>query len=734
MVVEEEKLVVFLNDQLLIHLDNLDLLGDKNYFTFNSDIEQGTILILDDIRYWNLEEHDIEDISEWTPQDNYNALLSFMESNSPTFEDDFSTQKPEWEIYNSENEIQPLENFIVDEILDPLDSSLIVKNSAISANRFIYAFDFLTNINGDPNFSINLLISSDESRFLSLSSEYSPSTEDYIWVVTKITGNEEERLAEGWDEPMTITDELNTLIINNFRGSMDIYIQDEYLGNFNTLDLGGNDTSLQINSGNAIDNFRFWNLDGVDFDLETEIYSENSSPPQEPTPTSDGPFSSIQDFMNSTPPTFEDDFTDFNPEWGSGHSEEIGEFPISGDENSGVLKFPASLGRFSFPYTSLIDAEDFILTYEISPQDDFGHCCFEFRATNDSLEKYQFCIDVDSINKADFQSSFRRRVETSSKYYDAQKLNYLSSNKFYKITIVAKDNDIYIYFDEELIHHITGYADTPGSINRFSIDQKIDETAADAIYFDNLKFWNLEVVDFNLDEEIVSEDTHELEDPTAEVLPDFIQTFIETTPPGFEEDFTDDYLSTWGYGNSMEMGDFTLASIKSDDELRFNSDLDQFSFPSSDILNGEDFLLTFEILPREALQSLDFQFRVSEYLYNNDPHQITDSGYNLQLTFAGNGYSLQLSGWGEADYSSYSAKRSFIYSKSPNNFDEVMIYAKDNTIMVFLNGELVFDATDKASITGRYSKFRVQPNGKTGYVLYFDNVKYWNLKWADIHP
>lgn len=209
---------------------------------------------------------------------------------------------------------------------------------------------------------------------------------------------------------------------------------------------------------------------------------------------------------------------------------------------------------------------------------------------------------------------------------------------------------------------------------------------------------------------------------------------METTPPGFEEDFTDDYLSAWGYGHSSEMGDFTLESIKSDDELRFHSDLDQFSFPSSDILNGEDFLLTFEILPREAFGSLDFQFRVSEYLYNNDSHQITDSGYNLKLTFAGNGYSLQLSGWGEADYSSYSAKRNFYYSQSPNNYDEVMIYAKDNTVMIFLNGELVFDATDKASVTGRYSKFRVQPNGERGFTLYFDNVKYWNLQWAEINP
>jgi hypothetical protein len=309
--------------------------------------------------------------------------------------------------------------------------------------------------------------------------------------------------------------------------------------------------------------------------------------------------------------------------------------------------------------------------------------------------------------------------------------------------MVVEEEKLVVFLNDELLIHMDNL-DLLGDKNYFTFNSDIEQGTI--LILDDVRYWNLEDHQMDPSREMISKTTEPTLTPestskqsptsTPEGPPDFIRAYMETTPPGFEEDFTDDYLSAWGYGWSSSRGDFTLASVKRDDELRFFSYLEDFAFPSSDILNGEDFLLTFEILPHEALQSFNFEFRISDYIFNNGPpsRQITDSGYNLQLDFAGNGYNPVLLGWGEADYPTYSAEKSFYLSRSPDSFDEVMIYAKDNTIMVFLNGELIFDATDMASITGRYSRFRVEPNEVQGYILYFDNVKYWNLKWADINP
>jgi hypothetical protein len=294
----------------------------------------------------------------------------------------------------------------------------------------------------------------------------------------------------------------------------------------------------------AFDNYKIWNLEGLEFEA-----------PMPPESFTEGRFyEPILRYISDALPTFEDDFSTEKEEWGN---TSFG-IPISSYVQEGLIdhmEFLLDPGD-SFPTNGLLDANDFAL--EIYFDNDVQNhenpdIYFQFRSDSANSDGYVIFLKSSTW---ELKQSFDGDSIAKGAYpgiYGARFLN-----------IIVNDNNLAIYMDRVLVYEGNDFA-TDFSSNRF-VNLDSENQAYGFIY--SLKFWNLDGVEFG-QEELENQGSQTNDDTTW--VTDFvnpIMDYIENRSPDIEDNF-DTASSAWvltinnypGWNKSFEDGEMIVNGV-----------------------------------------------------------------------------------------------------------------------------------------------------------------------------
>ena len=165
--------------------------------------------------------------------------------------------------------------------------------------------------------------------------------------------------------------------------------------------------------------------------------------------------------------------------------------------SQGLLRIPATDSEWMFRIPGL-QASDFILTYELSPQPAFNSLSLFFRAAEGEFG-YQFAMD-------DLWGHYRMSKELPNlelRLSDGS-LGRLVPDQFYSVTIFAYGQTVAIIFDGELVYYSENTAYQDEYINfLMNYGERAGNLQEDSLHFDSIRFWNLDgvAVDFESENE-----------------------------------------------------------------------------------------------------------------------------------------------------------------------------------------------------------------------------------------
>ena len=273
LIVNDDQMALFVDGNRITTMD-INLEGSSNNFHISRVFHHNEI---DNIQFWNLdgvefEKSDAIDVDKAVMEEQLVITNNFINETQPTFEDDFSTVKPEWGDIQKNNQVYPLRNNIINEKLTlsipaGVDNYTVPTNGLLNANEFIVAFDFEW-----------LKRHFEQERvqfgFKFLHSDTNGSEYDLRFVANgnweisanKVGGNQYSVLDSGTygttgiiQVLLSVYDQSNIfLVINNTPVAFIQGITDA--GNSNYFYFSASDGLAEIN----IDNVQFWNLNGVE--------------------------------------------------------------------------------------------------------------------------------------------------------------------------------------------------------------------------------------------------------------------------------------------------------------------------------------------------------------------------------------------------------------------------------------------------------------------------------------
>jgi hypothetical protein len=193
----------------------------------------------------------------------------------------------------------------------------------------------------------------------------------------------------------------------------------------------------------------------------------------------------IKDYINSQTPTFEDDFSSIKSSWDY-DSDGEGVLSFIGD---GVLTVNKNYGdeTKTFPLNNLISAYDFALEYDFETLSDFlapVDFGVRFRFNKEQSTYYEF-YSADRRHSA----SLLRIDESGTRTSLASSYAGIVSGNSYHVLIIAVGKHIEIYLNYDLLIAVEDDA-LSGEKNLFWFGSN------GSVIMDNVKFWNLDGVDF----------------------------------------------------------------------------------------------------------------------------------------------------------------------------------------------------------------------------------------------
>ncbi len=230
------------------------------------------------------------------------------------------------------------------------------------------------------------------------------------------------------------------------------------------------------------DNYKIWDLSGVDFSAATSTTaSEEATAFYEPALT----------YIESQSPTFEDDFSSSKQEWGN-TSEGVPISEMINKEHALSIK-KNNDANMTFPTNGLFDATNFIIQFDLSfsSQTSVTNLAFQFRTSISQDTHYQIYFSDKEIHEFFNAWQFLETQENKSKM-TAGGLGNMADG-FKRVLIVANEGHLAIFVNNILLLERENISLT-GRENFFDISA---EPSDGAIWVDNVKFWNLDGVDFN---------------------------------------------------------------------------------------------------------------------------------------------------------------------------------------------------------------------------------------------
>ncbi len=233
----------------------------------NEAIEGDYQIKFDEIRFWDLDEVEF-DVGMDSEQDNSanltERIMTYTIVTSTTFEDDFSTPKEEWgDVQWGDNQEQ-LVNFLnggklVFDPMGPSTDHVFPNNGLLNAENFAVSIDYYSAGNLEEQSSLKLVFRED----INTNSYYDLRIGNGEWYIEQKKGNQFYTINQGRTGWFSKTELQIIAYDNQFAFFMDgdlIALEDNLTleGITNYFSIGN------INSHNELDNFKFWNLDGVE--------------------------------------------------------------------------------------------------------------------------------------------------------------------------------------------------------------------------------------------------------------------------------------------------------------------------------------------------------------------------------------------------------------------------------------------------------------------------------------
>ncbi len=511
---------------LLYHNEFIEDENLQIILNFEGDQDR-SVIWLQSIRFWNL---DVPDV--------LNSLIGNIENINPTFQDDLHSADPQpyWEDLLAEQRI------VVKYGWEMYANTKYV-NENLRAKDFVFEFEYFPQ-DYDPDSYVNIVLS--RGHYYSFSLSNNGEFIEYLY------GNKSSGKAiQNWEEFLKNNDyviKIRLIASNNTLAILvndqtvvfhnDENLNDEVIPIINILSSNENEPVVRLR------NIKYWNL-----------IENNSVQP-------------IMTYIESTPPTFEDDFSTSKEEWGKisvnqgtmgGEEMVLVEHQISDFIQNEKLEFKIDVdqrGYITFPTDGFLDANQFIITFEykidqnsIAPDNDiFG---FKFHQSTEKDSYY----DLNFIGNGDWQL-------VDNKISNNQ-LNIINSGTFTKLdtqsVMIAVFNDnLIVQINDQIAAQIEGITSNDNS-NSFYF-------TATGKYFstlDNVKFWNLDEVGIEQNE-IENQVNQTDNTPTWEV--DYLKSALEYTQnraPDIEDNF-DNPSNTWvlpnyvGCEKSFEEGEMII--------------------------------------------------------------------------------------------------------------------------------------------------------------------------------
>ncbi|MEA3441364.1 MAG: hypothetical protein U9R58_13890 [Chloroflexota bacterium] len=461
---------------------------------------------------------------------------------------------------------------------------------------------------------------------------------------------------------------------------IEIYLDDELLISAEDDALSGDTNLFWVDQtiDVSIDDVKFWNLEGVEIGAQAE------------TPAVASQINDVLDYISEQSPTFEDDFSTANPEWGS----------FDNVVADGVLHYVGTdEGVNLIPSTGLLDASDFAIAFDFNFAGQFGNprdkIGLRFRSTGDTY--YDFNIEPGMtywyVNKVD--QGFTR-IDSGG-----------VSGKYGTVLVVAQGDQIAVFLDDQLLTEFQD-SDITGIQNFIYIAAGLERV----IDIDNVRFWNLDGVEIGA-QEMPTPTPSSTEETSAFYDP--ILAYLEEGHVAFQDDFTntDKYDNNEGFWQMRT----DVGSWWSENGYKFiqiREPFDEMTFPLFGYINTTDFAIQYDIeFPTGGQQDgFGLYFRASNNL---------DAYYKILFDSFG--------GWKLTQDSKFTELGSGSSVFEPFEFNTFLIIAKQENLAIFVNGELIIEVND-LEFAGSDNFLVATAEDHLKY-LRLDNFKFWNLNGVD---
>ncbi|MEA3325757.1 MAG: formylglycine-generating enzyme family protein [Chloroflexota bacterium] len=496
LIVYRDLLACYLNGELISIIQRPELEGDKNYFHFTSN-EQ----IIDKVRFWSLDEVII------FPEEFTTPILSHIDTHPPTLADDFSVPNSEWGTLNSGEDTLPLVDFINDDSLQ-----LTAKNKAIlfptstqlDAKDYALEFDFapISYQESGKQLRISCQFRGAQNGASYYALNFYPAAD--TWQIIQQTEDSQVALDQGdyngsanHQVRFLVSGEYIAIFLDDILVSFTINLASTQQNNSFTFEGNG---AWQVN----IDNLRFWNLDDVEIGSVRETFLHESLSQSSVSITSlpiAEPYQPILEYIESQAPTFEDDFSYENQDWGR-TSENLrinsqtkdNQLVIIDHLDGGGYSDSSKAGvSFSIPHLNL--AKDFALAFDFSGNEKIESINMRFGASLTMDTGYQVAIRPNQWELSQLSDGTIIAQGNLSSSPADRSTNYL--------LLIVKDSYAILYINDEIVFEQSDLV-RDRYLKRMEVIAREEGGFA---CFDNFQVWDLEGDEFFASEEAEPEPT-----------------------------------------------------------------------------------------------------------------------------------------------------------------------------------------------------------------------------------
>lgn len=417
------------------------------------------------------------------------SVLAYLGGTAPTFSEDFEAIQPymyEQPVYQDEQQDAAMAEVVVDGVLHLDSTNIVMSNDRwgfnfvdMRAENYALQFDFailenqseeVINISKGPGpdmgvgYNSHIMYSSDGNMFEMR--EEAPDSSEQILLTDFIQYPDREATY--------------TLLLIFYDSRFAAFLDGTFLGYLEGLQFSIDQEILfNVNApGTTVvnfDNIQFWNLDGV------EIGEQREPTVVEPGFDYERLLAKIERELQ---PTFEDDFSQADMVWG-GTSEGLaiwalvdgGELMITDHAEDVDWTSDHAVRGLTFPTNGLFDAGNFLFEFDYSFRSVY-EIGIRFRSSRDLESGYKFY----AIQGGGWVLSQEKVIESGS---------YLENGGSNHIRLLVVDQYLAVILNNEL-KFVTDDLTSIGTTNRIWVS---GEHGSEAL-FDNVKFWNLDGVDF----------------------------------------------------------------------------------------------------------------------------------------------------------------------------------------------------------------------------------------------